>query len=92
MLKKSLHGYAIALVAFLLFLLVCPIFTQAQQLPVPSPSGARLLVASILFGSGLAKVVSETAPFQMTIQPYSGTSTFLRSSIAAKWISVSTMP
>jgi uncharacterized protein len=27
--------------------------------------------------SGLAKVVSEAAPFQMTVQPYTGTSTFM---------------
>src|SRR3990172_255963 len=28
-------------------------------------------------GSGLAKIVSQAAPFQMGIQPYTGTSTFL---------------
>jgi TRAP transporter TAXI family solute receptor len=78
MLKKSLHGYAIALVAFLLFLLMCPIFTQAQQfsrsVTLGSPAAGSLLYS---LGSGLAKVVSDTAPFQMTIQPHSGTSTFL---------------
>ena len=78
MLKQSLHRYAISLVAFLLFLLMCPIFTQAQQLPrsvtLGSPAAGSLLYS---LGSGLAKVVSDTAPFQMTIQPYSGTSTFL---------------
>jgi len=78
MLKQSLHGYAMALIAFLLFLLTCPIFTQAQQLPrsvtLGSPAAGSLLYS---LGSGLAKVVSEAAPFQMTIQPYSGTSTFL---------------
>ena len=78
MLKKSLHRYAITLLAFLLILLMCPNFTQAQRLPrsvtLGSPAAGSLLYS---LGSGLAKVVSETAPFQMTIQPYSGTSTFL---------------
>jgi uncharacterized protein len=78
MLKKSHHGYAVTLAALFLLLLIYPNFTQAQQLPrsvtLGSPAAGSLLYS---LGSGLAKVVSDAAPFQMTIQPYSGTSTFL---------------
>ena len=40
---------------------------------IGTPPPATLLYA---VGSGLAKVVSGAAPFQMTVQPYSGTSTY----------------
>ena len=51
---------------------------QAQQLPKSVTLGANP-PGSLFYslGSGLAKVVSEAAPFQMQVQPYSGSSTFL---------------
>ena len=61
MLKKSLHRYAITLLAFLLILLMCPNFTQAQQLPrsvtLGSPAAGSLLYS---LGSGLAKGMKAT--------------------------------
>jgi TRAP transporter TAXI family solute receptor len=76
--KKPVLGFLTSLAVLLLFLLSCPNFSQAQQLPryvtLGSPAAGSLLYS---LGSGLAKVVSEAAPYQMTIQPYTGTSTFL---------------
>jgi TRAP transporter TAXI family solute receptor len=51
---------------------------QAQQLPrsvtvAANPPGTVFYALA----SGIAKVVSESASFQMVVQPYSGTSTFL---------------
>lgn len=66
--------YAISLV------LVVPILdpVHAQQPPRAvtiggNPPGSALYAVA----SGLAKIVSEAAPFQMTVQPHSGSSTFL---------------
>ena len=51
---------------------------RAQQLPrsvtLGAPPAATLFYA---LGSGIAKVVTVAAPFQMVVQPYSGTSTHL---------------
>jgi len=59
-------------------LLLCLGSAQAQPLPrsvtLGTPAPGSLLHS---LGTGLAKVVSDAAPFQMVIQPYSGTSTFL---------------
>lgn len=76
--KKSVLGFLTFLAVVLLFLLSCLNLSQAQQLPryvtLGSPAAGSLLYS---LGSGLAKVVSEAAPYQMTIQPYTGTSTFV---------------
>jgi TRAP transporter TAXI family solute receptor len=67
------------LVSFLLGLvLFVSASATAQQLPrsvtiASNPPGTVFYALA----SGLAKVVSESAPLQMVVQPYSGTSTFL---------------
>ena len=52
--------------------------TEAQQLPRSVTIGANP-PGSLFYSlaSGVAKVASEAAPFQMAVQPYTGTSTFL---------------
>jgi hypothetical protein len=62
----------------LVLLLVLAVATNAQQLPrsvtlAANPPGTVFYALA----SGLAKVVSDGAPMQMVVQPYSGTSTFL---------------
>jgi TRAP transporter TAXI family solute receptor len=62
----------------LTLLLVLAVATNAQQLPrsvtvASNPPGTVFYALA----SGLAKVVSDGAPMQMVVQPYSGTSTFL---------------
>ena len=58
--------------------LLCLGPAQAQQLPrsvtLASPPPATLFYA---LGGGVAKVISGAAPFQMVVQPYAGTSTYL---------------
>jgi len=51
--------------------------TEAQQLPRSVNVGSNP-PGSVFYAlaSGVAKVVSEAAPFQMQVQPYTGTSTF----------------
>jgi TRAP transporter TAXI family solute receptor len=76
--KNFLVGFSASLAVALLLFLVSLNSSHAQQFPrsvtLGSPAAGSLLYS---LGSGIAKVVSEAAPFQMTIQPYSGTSTFL---------------
>jgi TRAP transporter TAXI family solute receptor len=60
------------------FFLVLAVATNAQQLPrsvtvASNPPGTVFYALA----SGLSKVVSDGAPMQMVVQPYSGTSTFL---------------
>ena len=67
------------LVSFVLGLtLFASVSANAQELPrsvtvASNPPGTVFYALA----SGLAKVASEGAPFQMVVQPYSGTSTFL---------------
>jgi len=68
--------FAVAAVAALISLPAAP--ASAQQLPRSATVGSN--PPGSLFYSlagGLAKVVSESAGFQMQVQPYSGTSTFV---------------
>jgi TRAP transporter TAXI family solute receptor len=53
-------------------------FAQAQQLPKSVTVGTNP-AGTVFFAlaGGLAKVISDTAPFQAVVQPYTGTSTFL---------------
>jgi TRAP transporter TAXI family solute receptor len=58
--------------------LLAPVSANAQQVPrsvtvAANPPGTVFYALA----SGVAKVVSEGAPFQMVVQPYTGTSTFL---------------
>jgi TRAP transporter TAXI family solute receptor len=57
-------------------LVISPV--EAQNLPRAVAIGTNP-PGSVFYAlaSGLAKVVSEAAPFQMTVQPYTGTSTFM---------------
>jgi len=66
----------IAAIFFALQLFLMP--AQAQQLPrsvtvAANPPGTVFYALA----SGLAKVASEGAPFQVVVQPYTGTSTFI---------------
>ena len=62
------------LIASLIVLSAAVSWAQTPRLvSIGTPPPGSLLYA---VGSGLAKVVSGGAPFQMTVQPYSGTSTF----------------
>jgi TRAP transporter TAXI family solute receptor len=69
-------GFAAAL--FLLAVIVPAYSTFAEQLPKSVNIGANP-PGSLFYAlaSGIAKVVSQTAPFQAQVQPYAGTSTFL---------------
>jgi TRAP transporter TAXI family solute receptor len=74
--RRNLQWLAIA--AGLLGLPFWLVWAQAQQLPKSVTVGSNP-PGSLFYslGSGLAKVVSEAAPFQMQVQPYTGSSTFL---------------
>ena len=62
---------------FLLAFGFCP-FADAQSLPRSVTVGSNPPgTVFYALASGLSKVASEGAPFQMVVQPYSGTSTFL---------------
>lgn len=65
--------------ALLLVVLTLPPGPAWGQQPPRSVTIGTPAPGSLLYslGSGLAKVVSDAAPFQMTTQPYTGTSTFL---------------
>ena len=64
----------VACLAAVLFLLD---LAAAQKLPRSVTVGSNP-PGSVFYSlaSGVSKVVSEAAPFQMQVQPYSGTSTF----------------
>jgi TRAP-type uncharacterized transport system substrate-binding protein len=75
-LKLSVCSWFVSVVLSLA--LLAPIFADGQPLPrsvtvASNPPGTVFYALA----SGLAKVASEGAPFQMVVQPYSGTSTFL---------------
>ena len=60
-----------------LYLWTC-VVADAQQLPRSLTIGANPPgTVFYALASGLAKFASEGAPFQMIVQPYTGTSTFL---------------
>ncbi|OGA68470.1 MAG: hypothetical protein A3G81_23100 [Betaproteobacteria bacterium RIFCSPLOWO2_12_FULL_65_14] len=74
--ERNVTSFLIALLLVVVVLPVDPV--HAQQFPRAvtigsNPLGTTFYVAA----SGLSKVVSEAAPFQMTVQPYTGSSTFL---------------
>ncbi len=74
--RRNLQSFLIAIQLALAVPAVDPV--HAQQLPRSvtiggNPPGSALYAVA----SGLAKIVSEAAPFQMAVQPHSGSSTFL---------------
>jgi hypothetical protein len=69
-LQTSWILFAVALLA------ACPVNAQTQPRTLTVASNPPGTVFYAL-ASGLAKLASEGAPFQMVVQPYSGTSTFL---------------
>ncbi|MEX0806639.1 MAG: TAXI family TRAP transporter solute-binding subunit [Candidatus Binatia bacterium] len=72
------NGHRLLRAILLVTLLLLPNSSAAQQMPKSVNIGSN--PAGSLFyalASGLAKVISESAPFQAQVQPYSGTSTFL---------------
>jgi TRAP-type uncharacterized transport system substrate-binding protein len=80
------------LISFVLGLtLFASVSANAQELPrsvtvASNPPGTVFYALA----SGLAKVASEGTPFQMVVQPYSGTSTFLPLLNTVRSISAST--
>jgi len=76
---RSKPCYFLKLISTLLGLaLLAPVFANAQQLPRSVTIGTN--PAGTVFyalASGLAKVASDAGPIPTTIQPYTGTSTFL---------------
>ncbi len=74
--ERNLQWLVIAV--FFIGVQFIPASAQAQQLPksvtiASNPPGSVFYALA----SGLAKVVSEGAPFQVVVQPYTGTSTFI---------------
>jgi TRAP transporter TAXI family solute receptor len=66
-----------AVIVLSIFLLL-PVWIDAQQLPSSVTVGSNP-PGSVFYAlaSGLSKVASDGAPFQMVVQPFTGTSTFL---------------
>jgi TRAP transporter TAXI family solute receptor len=76
---RSKHRWISRSITILLthYLLAC-VVASAQQLPRSLTIGSNPPgTVFYALASGLAKFASEGAPFQMTVQPYTGTSTFL---------------
>ena len=73
---RNLSRFLIAAAVILVLPNIAPI--EAQNLPRSVTVGSNP-PGSVFYAlaSGLAKVVSEATPMQMTVQPYSGTSTFM---------------
>ena len=74
--RCNLRAFLIGVMLVLFLVQLDP--AQAQQLPrsvtvAANPPGTVFYALA----SGIAKVVSESASFQMVVQPYTGTSTFL---------------
>ena len=72
------YGFHRAARVLLVLLMVSAVPASSQQLPrsvtvASNPPGSVFYALA----SGLSKVASEGAPFQMVVQPYTGTSTFL---------------
>jgi hypothetical protein len=72
------RGISLFITILLTFYLSTCIVADAQQLPRSLTIGANPPgTVFYALASGLAKFASEGAPFQMIVQPYTGTSTFL---------------
>src|SRR5262252_1865336 len=66
------------IVKFLSLVFIAPATTFAQPAPRSVTIGSNPPgTVFYALASGLAKVVSEATPVQMTVQPYAGTSTFM---------------
>src|SRR6266705_4106202 len=74
--RWTMFGFLVAATTALLLCNVNPV--KAQKLPRSVTIGSNP-PGSVFYAlaSGLAKVVSESTPMQMAVQPYSGTSTFM---------------
>src|SRR5262245_32721822 len=72
--RYNVCAYSIGIMLFLLWLGAA----QAQQLPKSVTVGTNP-AGTVFFAlaGGVAKVISDAAPFQAVVQPYTGTSTFL---------------
>lgn len=75
-LSQRLRWLTICILPSLSLLMVSALAAQSQPRTLTVASNPPGTVFYAL-ASGLAKVASEGAPFQMIVQPYSGTSTFL---------------
>lgn len=75
-LSQRLRRLAVCILPTLSLLVVSALAAQSQPRTLTVASNPPGTVFYAL-ASGLAKVASEGAPFQMVVQPYSGTSTFL---------------
>ena len=75
-LSQRLHWLTVCLLPTLSLLVVSALAAQSQPRTLTVASNPPGTVFYAL-ASGLAKVASDGAPFQMVVQPYSGTSTFL---------------
>jgi TRAP transporter TAXI family solute receptor len=74
--RWNVRSFIIAIHLPLVVLVVDPVYAQQPPRAVTiggNPPGSALYAVA----SGLAKIVSEAAPFQMAVQPHSGSSTFL---------------
>ena len=75
-LSQRLRWLTVCILPSLSLLMVSALAAQSQPRTLTVASNPPGTVFYAL-ASGLAKVASEGAPFQMVVQPYSGTSTFL---------------
>src|SRR5687767_6017021 len=75
-LTQPLRWQTVCISSTLVFLLAAMLDAQSQPRTLTVASNPPGTVFYALAG-GLAKFASEGAPFQMVVQPYSGTSTFL---------------
>jgi TRAP-type uncharacterized transport system substrate-binding protein len=76
LLNRRLHWQTVRILSTLSLLLASTVAAQSQPRTLTLASNPPGTVFYAL-ASGLAKFASEGAPFQMVVQPYSGTSTFL---------------
>src|SRR6266850_3778383 len=74
--RRNIRRFLIAATVVMALLNIAPV--EAQNLPRSLTIGTNP-PGSVFYAlaSGLAKVVSEATPIQMTVQPYTGTSTFM---------------
>ena len=72
--RYNVCAFSTGILLFLLWLGAA----QAQQLPKSVTVGTNP-AGTVFFAlaGGLSKVISDAAPFQAVVQPYTGTSTFL---------------